>query len=252
MRIIFSRKGFDSAAGGGASPIINGRPMSLPIPSGGWSRTGYADLGLGEAAERASRGKVRANDPCHHDPMFLPDGTCLFGQCGAAQTHLANQGVGRGDVFLFFGLFREEASGEPHHRIFGFLRIAETIDPARCGLRQLGELVALDHPHALGLHGPNDAIYRGEGRMAAKASGTLRLTVPGGPPSLWRRPSWLEPDGLSYHRRADRWLADGRLRSVARGQEFVAPIGNREKPRRWLEAILAEIGDGSGESRDKA
>ena len=30
----------------------------------------------------------------------------LFGQEGAAETHLANQGVGTGDVFLFFGLFR--------------------------------------------------------------------------------------------------------------------------------------------------
>ncbi len=251
MRIIFSRKGFDSAAGGGASPIVNGRPVSLPIPSGGWSQTSYADLGLGEAVERASRGRVGRGDPCHHDPMFLPDGTCLFGQCGAAQTHLANQGVGPGDVFLFFGLFREEASGEPHHRIFGYLLIEETIDLARCGAGQRGALAALGHPHALGLHAGNDTIYRGEGQMAAKASGTLRLTVPGGPPSLWRRPPWLEPDGLSYHRRADRWLADGRLRSVARGQEFVAPVGDREEPRHWLDGVLAQIGDGSVDTHDK-
>ena len=46
MRIVFSRKGFDSAAGGGVSPIIAGQPVSLPIPSGGWSSTTYADLGL--------------------------------------------------------------------------------------------------------------------------------------------------------------------------------------------------------------
>lgn len=32
MRIIFSRKGFDSAAGKAPSPILDGRPLSLPIP----------------------------------------------------------------------------------------------------------------------------------------------------------------------------------------------------------------------------
>ena len=30
----------------------------------------------------------------------------LFGQDSAAETHLRNQGVGTGDIFLFFGLFR--------------------------------------------------------------------------------------------------------------------------------------------------
>ena len=98
MRIIFSRKGFDSASGGGPSPIVEGRPLSLPIPAGAGSRTTFGDLGLGAHAAKASRGRLGADDLCHHDPMFLSDGTCLFGQCGAAQTHLANRGVGLGDV----------------------------------------------------------------------------------------------------------------------------------------------------------
>lgn len=251
MRIIFSRKGFDSAAGGGASPIIGGRPVSLPIPSGGWSSTTYADLGLGAAAERASRGRVRADDPCHHDPMFMPDGICLFGQCSAAQTHLANQGVGPGDIFLFFGLFREEKTGEPHHRIFGYLRIGELIPLATCDDRTRGELAALGHPHALGMHAGNDVIYRGEGRTAVRASDMLRLTVPDGPPSLWQRPAWLRQGELSYHDRADRWLRGRRLKSVARGQEFVAPIGRRAEPRKWLAAVLDEICGKVGESRGK-
>ena len=241
MRIIFSRKGFDSAAGGGASPIIKGRPVSLPIPSGGWSQTTYGDLGLGEAAEKASRGRVKPGDYCHHDPMFREDGTCLFGQCSAAQTHLANQGVGKGDVFLFFGLFRDEETGEPHHRIFGYQVIGEIVDLGSCQDATRARLVALGHPHALGMHAKNDVIYRGEGRTARRASDTLRLTVPGGPPSLWQRPAWLRPGGLTYHDRADRWLRGKRLRSVARGQEFVADIGRRRAPRDWLNAILQEI-----------
>lgn len=240
MRIIFSRKGFDSSAGGGPSPIVGGAPISLPIPAGAASRTTYGDLELGEYAAKASRGRLGADDLCHHDPMFLTDGTCVFGQCGAAQTHLERQGVRVGDVFVFFGLFAEEATREPHHRIFGYLRIKEIV-PLADGSPQ--ELEELNHPHALALHHRNDCIWRGEGRQAKRASEMLRLTVPGGPPSLWQRPEWLRRGGLSYHDRADRWIRGGRLRSVARGQEFVADIGKRKAPREWLERIIAEIND---------
>lgn len=237
MRIIFSRKGFDSAAGGGPSPIVGGRPVSLPIPAGAASRTRYGDLGLGDHAARASRGRLGAGDLCHHDPMFLDDGTCLFGQCSAAQTHLANRGVGVGDVFLFFGLFREEG-GTPHHRIFGYLEVEEIVSLADGAP---GHLVERGHPHALAMHAANDAIYIGPGEQARRASEALRLTVPEGPPSLWHRPAWLKPGGLSYHDRADRWLRGSRLKSVARGQEFVADIGRRQAPREWLARVLEEI-----------
>lgn len=242
MRIIFSRKGFDSAAGGGPSPILGGRPLSLPIPAGTASQTRYSDLGLGEHAAKASRGKFGADDLCHHDPMFCSDGTCVFGQHSAAQTHLEGQGVTLGDVFLFFGLFTEEESGELHHRIFGYLRVEEII-PLADGIPD--ELIELAHPHALAMHSANDVIWRGEGRTAQHASEALRLTIPGGPPTLWQRPDWLKRGGLSYHDRADRWIRGGpgqkRLRSVARGQEFVADIGRRQAPREWLDQIIREI-----------
>ena len=242
MKIVFSRKGFDSAAGGGASPIVGGVPLSLPIPAGTASRTTYGDLGLGEHAAKASRGKLGASDLCHHDPMFREDGTCVFGQVGAAQTHLANQGVGVGDIFLFFGLFREEETGESHHRIFGYLEVERKIHLANCGDAERGEFADCLHPHALKMHGANDCLYVGRGGTAAQASDALRLTVPDGPPSLWVRPAWLQRGGLTYHDRADRWLRGGRLRSVARGQEFVANVGRRAEPRRWLAQILAGIG----------
>lgn len=239
MRIIFSRKGFDSTAGGGPSPIVDGRPVTLPIPdTKGLSRTSYGDLRLGEHAARASKGKLGADDLCHHDPMFSGDGSCAFGQCGAAQTHLANQGVREGDVFLFFGLFAEEDRGEPHHRIFGHLVVEEIVALAD-GSPQ--ELVDLAHPHALAMHHSNDVIYRGPGRVAARASDALRLTVPGEPVTVWNRPAWLRRGGLSYHDRADRWIRGGKLRSVARGQEFVANVGRRQAPREWLDQVIAEI-----------
>ncbi len=248
MRIIFSRKGFDSSAGGGPSPIVmssdgSARPISLPIPdSKGASRTTYDDLGLGEHAAHASRSKLSGQNLCHNDPMFVPGaagaGECFFGQCGAAQTHLERQGVGIGDVFVFFGLFADSESGEPHHRIFGYLR-AQQIIPLADGAPP--ELQALDHPHAIAMHASNDVIWRGEGQVAARASDALRLTIPGGPPSMWRKPAWLKPGGLSYHDRASRWAVRGQLQSVARGQEFVADIGRRQAPREWLAQVIAEI-----------
>lgn len=241
MRIIFSRKGFDSSSGGAPSPIVDGVPVSLPIPAGAASATSYNSIGLGELVEQVTRGRITGRDPCHHDPMF--DGSeCLFGQCGAAQTHLVNQGVGLGDVFVFFGLFREEATGEPHHRIFGLMDIERVIDLTDCSAGDRAEMEGLGHPHALTMHARNDVIYRGQGSMAKSAAPELRLTVPGGPPSLWAIPDWLRETGLSYHDQPDRWRPGSRLQSVARGQEFVADIGALTAPRDWLDQVRDHIG----------
>lgn len=241
MRIVFSRKGFDSASGGGPSPIVEGCPVSLPIP--GRELVGaatYGELGLGELAARASKGRLSSADRCHQDPMFLPDGRCLFGQCGGAQTHLANRGVGVGDLFVFFGLFREDGQA-PHHRLFGYLWIEEMVPLAACSPDRRAQFAALGHPHALAMHGANDVIYVGPGKTACTAHPDLRLTVAEGPPSLWNIPAWLQAAGLSYHHREDRWLAGNRLRSVSRGQEFVADIGDRKAPRAWAARIIAAI-----------
>ena len=243
MRIVFSRKGFDSASGGGPSPIVAGRPVTLPIPAGaGLSTTTYGSLGLGDHAAKTSRGRLGSESLCHHDPMFLEGGQALLGQCGAAQTHLANHGVRPDDVFLFFGLFREEG-GKPHHRLFGYLWVEEVLPLATMGPTRKAELVALGFPHALALHASNgnDALYRGRGGQASHASDALRLTEEGASPTNWRVPEWLAEVGLSYHDKPERWPAPGRLKSVARGQEFVADVGERDDALRWVEAIVAEM-----------
>ena len=238
MRIVFSRKGFDSASGGGPSPIVEGRPVSLPIPAGeGRPGIPYGELGLAEHVVAHGHG---ADTLAHHDPMFLEDGTCLFGQYGAAQTHLENRGVGEGDVFLFFGLFREGRE-RPHHRIFGWLRVEEMVRLADCGEARREALARLRHPHALAMHSGNDTVWCGPGGTALKAHEELRLSLPDGPPSLWHIPRWLEQTGLSYHDRADRWHGKGVLQSVARGQEFVADVGRRQAPREWVQRIVRLI-----------
>lgn len=243
MKIVLSRKGFDTSrqGGGGPSPIVDGRPVSLPIPAiRDHSRTTYAQLGLGELAEAASRGRITGADFCHHDPMFLPDGRALLGQCGGAQTHLARHGVGPGDLFVFFGLFRE-TGGRPHHRIFGYLRVAKLIHLASAGPTEVRELAVPDFPHLLGMHAANDVIYSGAGRSAASAPDALRLTIPEGPPTRWRVPAWLHRTGLSWHPPGKRWSEPERLTSVSRGQEFVADIGGEPSAQLWADEIVALI-----------
>jgi len=111
MRVILSRKGFDSSNGGCASPIFPDNTMlSLPIPSedgnmdyGELSYNGatYADL------LRTLNPKVNYRK-CHLDPdirseirMKPPiDWRPAFGQVGAAQGLLHNAGVEKGDFEL--------------------------------------------------------------------------------------------------------------------------------------------------------
>ena len=240
MRIIFSRKGFDSAAGGGPSPIVDGKPVTLPIPGAPECGTTYGSLGLGDHAAKASGGRYDGGSFCHHDPLFLRDGTCLFGQVGAAQSHLANQGVGPGDVFLFFGLFRKDREA-PHHRIFGYLEVAGVVPLSGCDPVRLAEFARHKHPHALWREGKDDTVYEGRGSKASHASDALRLSMPGSPPTIWRRPEWLRHGNLTYHRRPERWLSSGLLRSAPRGQEFVADIADNDAARDWLDVILTEI-----------
>jgi hypothetical protein len=121
MKIILSRKGFDSTSGGVPSPIFeDGTMISLPIPRK--SDVSYGDLKnpfgdakfrhLGELVEQLTNYQMSEHSRAHLDPDLNPAmmerGTGwrgTFGQNGMAQKTLRN--VGRGDLFLFFGLFQK-------------------------------------------------------------------------------------------------------------------------------------------------
>ncbi|MDE0241883.1 MAG: hypothetical protein OXQ84_17120 [bacterium] len=241
MKIVFSRKGFDSASGGSPSPIIDGCPISIPIPAGGRSETTYGDLGLGSIVSRATDGRLTAADLCHHDPMF-EQGRCAFGQTGAAQTHLDNNGVGVGDVFLFFGLFATSPGGDPHHRIFAYLEVEDVTKPGTAPTPSSQPIgFRYRHPHTIGGWNANNTIYSGSGNTATTDASGLRLSLPNGPVSHWVVPSWLRDVGLTYHRDPARWQAIGTLRAVARGQEFVGDITGSAEAAVWLRSILAMI-----------
>jgi hypothetical protein len=76
MKLILSRKGFDSAAGGVASPILDdGAMLPLPIPDKK-SPIRYRDItiageNLGAVAADLTRGKIRPDYRAHLDPDLI-------------------------------------------------------------------------------------------------------------------------------------------------------------------------------------
>lgn len=286
MRIILSRKGFDSSAGGVPSPILpDGRLCSLPIPESGPHPhpRRYGDLyhdgqALGPLVRDLTRGRLDARSRVHLDPDLRRDAVPrpagwrpAAGQAGAAESHLRRQGVGPGDLFLFFGWFRRvERAGDrwryvpraPHlHVLFGWLQIAERL-PVRGG--RLPAWLR-GHPHCKRRpYDAADSIYIAAERLElagrprpragagvfARYHDELRLTAADGERSLWRLPRWAHPAGrrshLTYHGRATRWRAmpdHVLLRTVGRGQEFVLDGTDYPEAVEWAAALLARHGD---------
>lgn len=249
MKVIFSRKGFDSSAGGVPSPIGKGLVQCLPIPASNRSQTTYGDLGLGEVVNQVTKGRLTSNSLCHHDPMF-ENGRCAFGQCGAAQGHLANQGVDVGDVFLFFGLFAHEELNSIHHRIFGYQKIEQVLSVnSNANVHNLLSDFSQPHPHTIGKWESNNTIYLGKGKKCSNAKPSLRLSVQDGLVSHWHVPGWLKSAGLTYHKDPSRWLGDNQLRTVGRGQEFVTDITGNRSAQNWLRRIIRLIGESSKDEK---
>ncbi|WP_108446888.1 hypothetical protein [Halomonas denitrificans] len=281
MKLILSRKGFDSAAGGVPSPILpDGRLIVLPIPDD-HSLTTYGELAqdgepLGPLVGDLTRGRLTDGDRVHLDPDLLeeslprpPGWRPLFGQMGQAQGHLRNQGVGPGDLFLFFGLFRAVATGRdgwafvpearPRHVLWGWMQV-ERVLPLDGPLP--AELAWVSgHPHCQ-RRAANNVLYVARRHLALDGLGetlpgagifshdapALRLTAPDAAKvSDWRLPAWCYPHGgrapLSYHADPGRWRrrADGtELRAVARGQEFVLDAAAYPEALPWAGELIRD------------
>lgn len=270
MRVIFSRKGVDSAAGKCASPLIGERPVSLPIPTREPSPTTYGQLSaeLRGLAHDLSGGRLSGARTCHLDPDIDPAAIAArlmgwrgaLGQVSSALSHLHNQSVGEGDLFLFWGLYRQvercnavwQYCGPRRHVIFGWLHVEAVCDIDDDGQSALQSYPWLrDHPHVRPGWTSANAVYVSSDRfkLAGRSfpgSGTfqraLSLTEPGSRlPSTWTVPPWLDVAaggvGMTYHP-PDRWLGQGRVKSAARGQEFVADITGRDDAERWVADLL--------------
>jgi len=245
MKLILSRKGFDSSAGGVPSPIFpDARMLSLPIPDK-TSVVTYGDIqfggvSIGPLVEELTGGRIPSTYRAHIDPDIVRDSLPrqpgwrpIFGQTGQAQGHLDRNKVGAGDLFVFFGLFRcvEDRNGvyhwvandRPRHVLWGWLQVGEvlslrTTTPAGCPWAEY-------HPHFHRGRDSNNVIYVARdhlqtGRLAEDArpgagvfrrfSPDLQLTAPNADTtSTWNLPGWFHPrrsqTPLTYHGDLSRW-----------------------------------------------
>ncbi|MFC5694568.1 hypothetical protein ACFPU0_03205 [Pseudomonas sp. GCM10022186] len=248
MRIILSRKGFDSSAGGCPSAILpDGRLCSLPIPddasSISYGDIDYDGIDLGELVDQLTRKTGWHRRGAHLDPDLrvdalprMPGWRPLLGQSGSAQGHLRNEGVTAGDLFLFFGSFRpvELAPGgwrfcpgeAPMHAIWGWLRVGEILKVDELPAQAIPW--ARYHPHFA--YGPDatNTLYLATDKLSLDGlppsfpgAGTFHylnehrvLTVPGSAlQTCWQLPACFAPGegqaGLSFHRNRSRWSIVG-------------------------------------------
>ena len=266
-KIIFSRKGFDSSTGGMPSYKKDETLISFPIPSQINTLTTYNDLNLGKNIQDLSNNKIKATDTCHFDPN-LDYGE--FGQVGAAQTHLKNNNVKVGDLFLFWGWFRETitinrktifSKKDPgHYRFFGWLQIGKIIHLGKDPSWYLAETEqnpnSTSHPHTIGHWKENNTLYLASKKLDAfglkdyygfgkfKASEKTNLSInPSIKKSKWKCPKWLNPKhggcGMTYHNDLTRW-DENTVDVVGRGQEFVAVPNKVDECEKWLRNIFRD------------
>lgn len=280
MKVIFSRKGFDSGYGGVASPILpDSRLLSLPIPYKDPLRTFETVMFDGQPlsglVQSLTKNIVGGTCSCHLDPDLRRDSVersqdwrPVFGQVDAAQTHLKNQKVGEGDLFLFFGWFKQtEYRGEQLvfskvaedlHVLFGWLQVGEKYSPSSWLLEKYPWVKG--HPHCLDNDwGSNNTVYLAAPRLTLpglsrhipgggvfrKFTSQIQLTAPNSTRTVWKLPGWIHPEGrgssLSYHGNLDRWARDGDstiLRSCAKGQEFVLNTEHYPETVGWLNGLF--------------
>lgn len=275
MKIILSRKGFDSGYGGYPSPILpDGSLVSFPIPDRS-STLKYSDLSInsslsysklineliGSELKLEGDGKALLEKVgCHLDPDIRASSYArkdgwkgLFGQAGSAQSHLSNQQVSEGDIFLFFGWFRQtihkhgrysydrnDKTGR--HIIYGYMEIGQKLL-----IRDLSPSNWMKyHPHvARGSNASkNDYIYIAKENLSLnptlKGYGTfkyndeVKLTKEGYSRSRWKLPDFFKETSISYH--SDKSWREKYFQSAAKGQEFV--IDCTEKINEWAKELI--------------
>ena len=281
VKIILSRKGFDASAGGVASPLFSdGTLLSLPIPDVRGTVT-YGELKwgshqLGDLVTALTRGRLDRQTRAHLDPDLYgpicprqPGWRPLFGQDGAAQSHLQNQGVGVGDLFLFFGWFRAVEGPRSHYRfvknapdlhlLYGWLQVGAMLTGAQ--IAATAPVWAAAHPHCIGGRGVRNTVYVASDQLTLAGSPTawpgagyftayqehFCLTAPNRLRTQWRLPRWFYPAAdkppLSYHTDLTRWSCDDEyayLCSATRGQEFVLDTTNYPEAVPWVMTLMQQ------------
>ena len=230
MKIIFSRKGVDSQAGKLFSAIIDERLVSIPIPvrKGDRSKTRYRDLTVADvplaalvehlSARKAKRDRRCADEFVHFDPDLrhgslkrMPGWQPLLGLGRNHPARLAEKGVGKGAIFLFFGPFRRVykdstgryryAPGSKQHVIHGWLQIGHMLKAGPARRKTVPEWMRYPS-HFLNDFGEQNTVYVASRRLTlpgfealVPGGGSfdgwcpkLCLTAPGGLMSQWCLP----------------------------------------------------------------
>lgn len=257
-KIILSRKGYDDQYGGKPSVILpDGTMLSFPIPLENENGINSDELSFRNKTLSTYFEELGHNitNLIHHvDPDIydltgkMPKGT--FGQAGAALSHLENEGIKKGDIFLFFGTFCNTHADfdklkyenmHPFHAIYGYLIVDEIIK-----INKLDETLELKwletHPHfsnrTIGDYAKNNVVYLGSDYGYFKFSPTLQLTKPGYLKSYWQLPKEFEGVSMTYHKVARQRLFSDHIEfsSVAKGQEFVFDL--QPKLQGWLDSVV--------------
>lgn len=263
MRVIFSRKGFDSKAGGFPSLIFpDGTLYSIPIPSSN-DRLTYADLPFEYEGHPIHQilndltGKKIVNSKsydcdysdgrqrCHFDPMPISaDGKDIIalGQVSSSEGHLRNQGVCVGDLFLFYGWYKPvikvegkwqyDYSQHDVHQIWAYMTIGERLEIDKREQKEgvLSRYPWLkDHPHIGGNYDGRNCIYLSKdgGFLDYADERCLTDTKEYRGRSTWRLPNCFnQPEAFSYLKN---FSLDGEEVVVSYrgyGQEFVLDLDN--------------------------
>jgi hypothetical protein len=267
MKVILSRKGFDSENGAYPSPILpNGQMISVPIPDQNMDDIKYSDVKTGELTcydlmkclnpkikSGNKRLEIDEDTKCHLDPDIYrkaigrePNWKPLFGQVDAAQGHLRKQKVSEDDLFLFFGWFRKTRYDDGNdgklvfdpierdlHTIFGYL--------------QIGEITKVDHefdaPKWMKYHPHTKERYRNNKTNTiyiARDDLSWNEAIPGAGRFMFNDKLILTKKGLSR----SKWdlpdcfkeaeisyhkhsWKDGYFKSADKGQEFVIKDNDR-------------------------
>lgn len=250
MKIILSRKGFDSSSGQQPNPILpDGTLLSLPIPSDEDSFNTFSSLqwkGMSyyEIIKSLNpKSKWMPNSHCHLDPDLRMDvrersfgWKPAFGQVNAALTQLRNANVGLSDIFLFFGWFRQTEwidgslryvrQAPNQHIIYGYMQIGDIIEKEDNIPEWLRE-----HPHTSYKKTWNkgkNAIFLPTDKLSfdKKLPGCnildfredRVLTKKGCLKSHWNLPSFFKDVEITHH--PNPWREDY-FQSTGRGQEFI-------------------------------
>ena len=218
MKIILSRKGFDSANGGIVSPIFeDGTMVSFPIPSDDadtYDSLYYNGIQYSQILRDL---RYKGGDHCHLDPDLdlgrrgksIDGWFPAFGQRNAAAAYLKNIGVAQGDIFLFFGNFHFV---EYQNGTYRYLRDRNDFYRGKdlqviWGYLQVGKIISAPeeqrkvwwHPHSSNGRAGNstNVIFKAAERLSLDESkpgaGVLRfdkkrvLTLEGAAKATWAR-----------------------------------------------------------------